>query len=301
MEYNLNLINKYDLSKYHYIEIYSLSFINTFFINSEDYRYVINTHDDPKLRVDMKMYCIYEGYGDDDVYIPASLVDSDYPKIALITLYNRRSKEVDLNGKTLTFKAHKFFAMGIPASRYPYINPLDTLPNHDYPWKFDKLQAVVRGSLDANGLDLEFNKEYMVLAKGILVLRLENFLKYRETETTPFMFLLRSRFSRMGLLLHYKPIGLNDQFSFEFIIQNTSSRDVFIGDRFMQYIPCHEMQHINMCLNLETITQKIKPRKEKENVWDYGNDRTTSTMDNRRINNGGFRGTRKAVVSVAPQ
>jgi hypothetical protein len=202
------------------------------------------------------------------IYQPLVLVDSDYPDLALFTLVNLCPDETPSTIEMVIKRTVNFISKVNPninsdIQKNTYRIPMINSPKTQYLgglWVCNKLPVLDvielrRGTPYANGLDLSFDKEVTLLPRGIYEFVVVNLFAFREMESSPNQFLLRSSISRLGISISVLPLKDQNQSvsCLKVQLRNDSKLTHNIGERFMQLIVGVELQPI---LNADSLIIK---------------------------------------------
>jgi hypothetical protein len=214
------------------------------------------------------------------IYQPRSLIDADYSCDPLFCIVNYSSDASKL-GYKLKIRLHKF-RVEMP----PVYNTNQTtegtdffnLPNlacqrkrsTDFFYSQDNRLAKIHQfkitTAGANSIDLMFVKDYNLLPRGTLEIIVEGMFMKREYMDTN-GYILRSRYGRQGVALNCMPVCSPQKDSImRFILYNNSNNNVFLGRRFISWIPPSQCQSkLTDCFVCKCCYIKIgKSRDEKE-------------------------------------
>lgn len=263
---------------------------------TNSYIFINNPYDRLVRDCNNRIYYIIHSRGTNKYFtqFPA-LVDADYPGTAFITLWKRiNGNDLIIPDGAIECELTMVIYNPIAASKHRKeplaLNKTYRIPlikcsicdekNGPDTMNKDTLKVfrMYKSTGGANGLDLVFEKGVTIFSRGIVNFRLNRFLIYREIELSPFMFLLRSRYSRQGISLKYAPISENE---IEFLLENLSTNTIDLGNRFLQYVPAPMHQelpsqlliaHNNDAVNNDScgflMDQEEKPRQPKEGeIW----------------------------------
>lgn len=214
------------------------------------------------------------------IYQPRSLIDADYSDNPLFCIVNYSPDASEL-GYKLKIRLHKF-KVDMP----PVYNTNQTtkgtdffnLPNiacqrkrsTDFFYSQDNRLAKIHHfkitTTGANSIDLMFVKDYNLLPRGTLEIIVEGMFMKREYMDTD-GYILRSRYGRQGVVLNGMPVCSPQKDSImRFILYNNSNNNVFLGRRFISWIPPSQCQSkLTDCFVCKCCFVKAnKPREEKE-------------------------------------
>jgi len=172
------------------------------------------------------------GYQFSNVYLTSALIDSDYDKTKILfTLINNSNMDTFVNNMRVNVIAIKIiYNVCRPLSMLydtPILNYVDTSENYVY----EKMSHFLISTPEANALDIIFEKEHIVQPRGVVTFYLPLLFCYHDRPNT---LMLRSRFSRLGLIVSTLTI---DQRTVNVTITNNHDKLVEIGDRFLVLSP----------------------------------------------------------------
>ena len=182
-------------------------------------------------------------------YVPTILIDIDYPDKSYYVIFNPLNQDINL--KEIDFLIDFNYKMD-------YINIINTnklfIPV-TINATTDKIKSLQISTKHANGIDIIFVKSYKIKPKETIKLNLqfkpdENLANYSK------LYLMRSRFSRMGLRVSL--ISDNNVF-----LLNMSNKEISIGNKFIQIIlpnkyafQLNENNSVNKIFNLFIFQRK---------------------------------------------
>lgn len=255
------VVNEY-VKEIHY-NIVAKDQVNPPRIQPQSYVLIKNTHDEPSYRKNNSVRVILEeirqidftyvyvneedqtitesgklDISDNSAFNPTSLIDADYEDQYFFTIRNNSDFEGII--KSIAVKAiHQRPVEGLnPSSfRLPIINCTSCKPyiqnqkSNQYNVIGLKRATELAGALDLIG------EPFILQPRGTHVTQLVNFFRYREYENSPNQFLLRSRFSRNGIMLEVRTETENDESLLTLTFSNMTDYIVNVPGRCIQYLP----------------------------------------------------------------
>lgn len=166
------------------------------------------------------------------VYMPNVLVDSDYPKDKIIfSFFNTRDEPVILNSWIAQVQGVSIFNHGNTSLYSLYPTPIFNYVNISDNIEYDTIKNFWINTPGANAVDIIFNNQYIIYAKGILDLYLPINRGYH---SRPNSLLLRSRYARVGIQLLLNSI---DSHTLKVTLVNNSPNNIDLGHRFLSFSP----------------------------------------------------------------
>ncbi len=161
------------------------------------------------------------------LYTPSTLIDSDYPKDEIFFYLVNYSNYGFLLVEKDIYSVHIEIGLNIKQSINYDLKIFSNyygLPNH-----FAKILYLSKGTSNCQGIDITFeNDEYLIEPKGSLLISL-NWASNLCLEKYPLLFLPRSRFAKLGLIIG----SVNKK---GILLFNASFTKIILGNRFLQIL-----------------------------------------------------------------
>lgn len=154
------------------------------------------------------------------ILVAQTLIDCDYANNKLSIYLTNTSNQVEYC-KLISFTFYSFKKFYIaPNYRFPMF-----LYNHNED-KCEKINELKISTKYANGIDIQFENEYIIQPKGTLILNFNWF--FEDLKDYPFLFKMRSRYAKLGCFL--------SNYNNNLMITNYSHDKITLGSRFIQLV-----------------------------------------------------------------
>jgi hypothetical protein len=197
----------------------------------------------------------------DNYYVCDGLIDFDYPGRPYFYVFNHSSQKLNL--KMIQFKLQVVYSKVYLFPNYSLNIFRQDKFYHNY--EYDRIIAFKKASFFANGIDIIFLNDYSIQGKGYLQIQLQ-LSENRVFDFYPNFYMLRSRFSKMGVCINIIP---NKRFRYILFLTNNSDKEIFLGKSFIQIkfpppfsFMINEALLLSLC-NGTTIDIRNLPRKLK--------------------------------------
>jgi hypothetical protein len=172
------------------------------------------------------------GYQFSNVYLTSALIDSDYDKTKILfTLINRSNMDTFVDNMRVNVIAIKIIYNVTRPLSMLYDTPILNYVDISEEYVYEKMSHFLISTPEANALDIVFKKEHIVQPRGVVTFYLPLLFCYHDR---PNILMLRSRFSRLGLVVSTITV---DQRTVNVTITNNLNRLVELGDRFLVLSP----------------------------------------------------------------
>lgn len=158
-------------------------------------------------------------------YVAKTLIDEDYFDYTFVTVFNPHNADVCVN--MIKFKISSYYYQPEEVNIHTF--PLFYIDEEDLDSDIPSICGFAHQTNGANGLDVICNRKYIINPLEILDVPCK-FYFYTSTLDFQDLFIMRSRFARMGITCHY------DAVLRKLRIINHNNRLVDLGNRFFQIV-----------------------------------------------------------------
>ena len=158
-------------------------------------------------------------------YVAKTLIDEDYFDYTFVTVFNPNNVDVKVN--MIMFKVSSYYYQPWETNIHTF--PLFYIDEEDLDSDIPSICGFAHQTNGANGIDVIMNNSYIIQPLEILDVPCKMYF-YTSTLDFQDLFIMRSRFARVGITIHY------DATQRILRVINNNNTPVDLGNRFFQLI-----------------------------------------------------------------